>query len=245
MATPSSCRGRSGRPCKRARLVKTVLLFDLDGTLVNTDALHLAAFQSVFARYGVTLTSAQYVNEIMGFSDALIGARFLPHLPPAEREAAVDDKEAAYREMVGVLTPAAGALALLDLADALNIKCAVVTNAPRANARLVLNALGLGERLPIQIIGPELARAKPDPMPYLVALQETGGEAAHSIAFEDSLSGLAAAVGAGLTVVGITTALDEATLQRAGATIAVADFTDPRIVELIRRKMACSKGAGA
>ena len=42
----------------------------------------------------------------------------------------------------------------------------------------------------------------------------------------------------------MTTALDEAALKHAGATIAVADFTDPRIAELIRRKMACTKGAG-
>jgi len=128
----------------------------------------------------------------MGYSNSLIGAKFLPRLSPAEREAAVADKEAAYRDTVGALSPVAGALALLDFADTLGIKCAVVTNAPRANAELVLNALGLAERLPIQIIGPELARAKPDPMPYLADLQETGADAAHSIAFEDSLSGFRA-----------------------------------------------------
>ena len=225
--------------------MRTALLFDLDGTLVNTDALHLAAFQRVFARYGVTLTWAEYVEGIMGHSNDLIGARFLPGLPLAEREATLAEKEATYRDMVGAVAPVAGASALLDFADALDIKCAVVTNAPRANVDLLLNALGLAERLPIQIIGPELARAKPDPAPYLAALRETGADAAHSIAFEDSLSGLRAAVGAGLTVVGMTTALDEATLQRAGATIAVADFTDPRIVELIWRKMAYTKGGGA
>ena len=135
MATPSSCRGRSGRRCKRARLVKTVLLFDLDGTLVDTDALHLAAFQSVFARYGVDARPRRSTSsEIMGFSDALIGARFLPHLPPAEREAARRRQGGRLPRDGRRLTPAAGALALLDFADALNIKCAVVTNAPRANA---------------------------------------------------------------------------------------------------------------
>jgi HAD superfamily hydrolase (TIGR01509 family) len=225
--------------------VKTALLFDLDGTLVDTDVLHLAAFQGVFARYGVALNRAQYVAEAMGASNALIGARFLPHLSLAEREAALADKEAAYRDMVGALAPTAGALALLDLAEALGVKCAVVTNAPRANAGLLLAALGLSQRLRTIIIGPEQARAKPDPEPYLAALRETGADAAHSIAFEDSPSGLRAALGAGLTVVGMTTALDESALKRAGATIAVADFTDPRIAELIRDRLAYTKGAGA
>ena len=124
------------------------------------------------------------------------------------------------------------------MAEALGVKCAVVTNAPRANADLLLAAAGLSKRLRTLIIGPELARGKPDPLPYLTGLRETGARAAHSIAFEDSPSGLRAAVDAGLTVVGMTTALDETALKSAGATIAVADFTDPRIAELIRNRMA-------
>jgi len=223
--------------------VKTALLFDLDGTLVDTDALHLTAFQSVLASHGVALTKAQYVEKIMGSSNALIGEAFLPHLSPADQEAAIDAKEAAFRSMLGELQPAAGVAALLDFAEAEGLSCAVVTNAPRANATVVLEALGLTERLPMQIIGPELARPKPDPLPYLTGLERTGALAAHSVAFEDSLSGLRAALGAALAVVGLTTTLDEAALRRAGATIAVADFTDRRIFELIRARMIYTNGA--
>ena len=223
--------------------MKTALLFDLDGTLVDTDALHLTAFQSVLASHGVALTKAQYVEKIMGSSNALIGEAFLPHLSPADQEAAIDAKEAAFRSMLGELQPAAGVAALLDFAEAEGLSCAVVTNAPRANATVVLEALGLTERLPMQIIGPELARPKPDPLPYLTELERTGAVAAHSVAFEDSLSGLRAALGAGLAVVGLTTTLDEAALRRAGATIAVADFTNRRIFELIRARMIYTNGA--
>jgi beta-phosphoglucomutase-like phosphatase (HAD superfamily) len=73
---------------------------------------------------------------------------------------------------------------------------------------------------------------------------KTEAVATHSVAFEDSLSGLRAALGAGLAVVGMTTTLDAATLTRAGATIAVADFNDSRILELIRARMAYTTGAG-
>jgi HAD superfamily hydrolase (TIGR01509 family) len=225
-----------------AHPLKTALLFDLDGTLVDTDALHLTAFQSVLAAHGINLTKTEYVEKIMGSSNALIGAAFLPHLPPAEREAILATKEAAFRDMLGALEPASGVAALLDYAEAEGLRCAVVTNAPRANATVVLKALGLAGRLPIQIIGSELARAKPDPLPYLTALERTGAVASRSVAFEDSLSGLRAAVGAGLAVVGLTTTLDETTLLRAGATLAVADFTDRRIFELIRRKMSDTTG---
>ena len=219
----------------------TALLFDLDGTLADTDALHLTAFQKVFARHGVGLTRAQYIGGIMGNSNPRISAQFLPHLDEDARAAALEAKEALFRDALGALEPVAGVVALLDFAQAHGVPCAIVTNAPRANAVVMLEALGLTGRLPIRIIGHELARAKPDPLPYLTGLELTGADAAHSLAFEDSLSGLRAAVGAGLAVVGLTTTLDEAALLGAGATIAVADFTDPRIYELLARKMACSK----
>ena len=197
MATPNSYHGKSARRCKRGKPVKTALLFDLDGTLVDTDALHLTAFQAVLAKHGIALTKAQYVEKIMGSSNAMIGEAFLSHLTMAEREAAIDAKEQAFRDMLGQLQPVAGVAALLDYAEAQGIRCAVVTNAPRANATVVLKALGLAERLPVQIIGSELARSKPDPLPYLIGLEKTGAVAARSVAFEDSLSGLRAALGAG------------------------------------------------
>jgi beta-phosphoglucomutase-like phosphatase (HAD superfamily) len=89
----------------------------------------------------------------------MIGEAFLSHLTMAEREAAIDAKEQAFRDMLGQLQPVAGVAALLDYAAAQGIRCAVVTNAPRANATIVLKALGLAERLPMQIIGSELARS--------------------------------------------------------------------------------------
>ena len=135
-----------------------------------------------------------------------------------------------------MVEPIAGIDALLDFAAARGLRCAVVTNAPRANVEAVLDALGLAARLPLRVLGPELARAKPDPLPYQTALTRLGAEAGRSVAFEDSLSGLSAAKGAGLTVVGLTTTLAADKLIAAGAEIAVADFADPRILPLIEAR---------
>jgi HAD superfamily hydrolase (TIGR01509 family) len=212
------------------------LLFDLDGTLVDSDADHLIAFQKVFAPFGISLDRELYTRDIMGASNDMIGERFLPHLPRARRNEVLDAKEAAYREGLGALEPTAGAVELLDWADAQGLARAVVTNAPRLNAERVLAAIGLGARLPIVVIGGELARAKPDPLPYLTALERTGASAAASVAFEDSLSGVRAAVAAGIATVGITTGLPAARLVEAGALFGVADFADKRIYELIRAR---------
>ena len=113
------------------------------------------------------------------------------------------------------------------------MRCALVTNAPRANVEAELAAIGLAARLTEWVLGSELERAKPDPLPYLTALERLGAEAGRSLAFEDSLSGLSAALGAGLVVVGLTTTLPADTLLAAGAIFAVADFADPRLLPLI------------
>jgi HAD superfamily hydrolase (TIGR01509 family) len=214
----------------------TALLFDLDGTLVDSDGDHLVAFQKVFAPLGIPLDRPTYTAEIMGASNAMIGARFLAHLSAAEREAVLDAKEAIYREGLVALAPTPGVAELLTFAEAHGLPCAVVTNAPRANADVVLDAIGLAHRLPVVVIGGELARSKPDPLPYLTALKLTGASAATAVAFEDSVSGVRAAVAAGIAVVGITTGLSEQTLVAQGAAFGVADFHDPRIYELIERR---------
>jgi HAD superfamily hydrolase (TIGR01509 family) len=225
--------------------MRTALLFDLDGTLVDSDAEHLVAFQRAFAPHGIELDRLEYAANIMGASNAVIARRYLARLAPREQAATLDAKEAAYRDALGDLEPIPGAMALLDYADRRGLERAVVTNAPRANAEKVLSALGIAQRLPILVIGGELARSKPDPLPYLTALKLTGALAPHSVAFEDSLSGVRAAHAAGLAVIGMTTTLNSTTLIEAGATFAAQDFTDPRIVELIEARLHSGADKGA
>ncbi len=218
--------------------MKSALLFDLDGTLVDSDAEHLIAFQRVFAPHGVTLDRAEYNSRILGASNEMIGGKYLPHLPPEHRAEILDAKEAVYRSILSDIAPIAGIVELLDYADAHALARAVVTNAPRENAEVVLGALGLAARLPIVVIGGELPRAKPDPLPYLTGLELTGARAENSVAFEDSLSGARAAVAAGLAVVGLTTSLDADRLLDVGVSLAVDNFKDRRIYELIERRRA-------
>jgi HAD superfamily hydrolase (TIGR01509 family) len=237
---------RNGDASRSTRdFMKTALLFDLDGTLVDSDPEHLVAFQRIFAPHGIKLDRSEYAAKIMGASNEMIASRYLSHLSPVEQAATLDAKEADYRENLGALEPILGALALLDFADRRGLKRAVVTNAPRANAEKVLAALGIGPRLPVLVIGSELARSKPDPLPYLTALERTGAVADHSIAFEDSLSGVRAAAAARLAVVGMMTTLDSRTLIEAGATFAASNFTDPRIFELIETRLNSGAEAGA
>jgi len=213
------------------------LLFDLDGTLIDTDRVHLAAFNRMLSPYGKRIDEHYYSREIMGFPNPMIMAKLLPDHPEDVRMAEADRKEELFREMADEVEPMAGLLALLDWADAHGCPCGVVTNAPRANAELMLDAIGLAARFRTLVIGDEVARAKPDPLPYLTGLGRLGGSAERSVAFEDSRSGVTAASGAGLATVGIMTSLDEAALGAVGAVLSVRDFSDPRVAELVRARL--------
>lgn len=214
------------------------LLFDLDGTLADTDHLHLAAFNDVLAPYGVALDRESYARRVMGKANRDIARELVPHLPLTEAMPLLDRKEAAYRRQcqelaTGELVPIAGLCDLLDWAAARRISSAVVTNAPRANAELVLHALGIASRFQTLVIAGELAEMKPHPLPYLTALAELGADAARSVVFEDSPSGISAGSGAGMPVVGLMTTLSADALLGAGATLAVRDYRDPRLMDFL------------
>jgi HAD superfamily hydrolase (TIGR01509 family) len=212
------------------------LLFDLDGTLVETDHLHFEAFQSVLAPHGVTVDWETYRTRIIGKANPAIAAEFLPHVPVERHSEIMDSKEAAYRDLVGEIEEASGLTALLDWARRNGIAVGVVTNAPRANAELILRALRLEDRFDVVVIGPELERAKPHPLPYLTALEALGADAARSVAFEDSPSGAASAVAAKLGVVGLLTSVDAKHLLDVGASVTAADFNDPALLAFVHRR---------
>jgi len=212
------------------------LLFDLDGTMVDTDQLHIAAWNTVLARDGRQIGAAFYRASIMGFAADAVTAALFPDHSAVQRAAMADAKELAFRSQVGDLVPTAGLPTVLEWASALSLPMAVVTNAPRDNALLLLRGLGWATRFPVLVIGEELARGKPDPLPYLTAMQHLGVDARHALAFEDSLSGVRAAVAAGVETIGLTTALSRDALRDVGATDVVQDFTDPALLELLHRR---------
>jgi len=214
------------------------LLFDIDGTLADTDALHLEAFNHVFGPRGHVFDRARVAKELMGFSTASIGERFLPDEPPLRRAAIMAEKETVFRKLVaGNIKPVPGLLALLERADRAGIPTVAVTNAPRLNAEMLLTGLGIGQRFKAVMIGDELAHGKPHPMPYLEGLRAANATSASSLAFEDSRSGIASACAAGIVTVGIRTSLSHADLIEAGARTTAATFEDPALIELIAATM--------
>jgi phosphoglycolate phosphatase len=214
------------------------LLFDIDGTLADTDPLHLEAFNRTFAPFGHHFDKARFALELQGKANEAIAARFVPHLPPDEQNAIMASKEALFRDLAHTQIHAVpGLFALLDLADSHAIPMAAVTNAPRPNADLILNGLGIYNRFKVIVIGDELAHGKPHPLPYLEGLRLLGATAAHSMAFEDSRTGIASATAAGLATIGIRTSLAPADMQAAGAIISADGYNDPAVLAMINDRL--------
>ncbi len=215
---------------------RDTLLFDLDGTLTDTDALHYEAHRLLLQPFGKAVTLATYRSRIMGAANEAIMAWLFPDEPVARHRDLAEEKERLFRSLAGRMQPLAGLIDLLAWAEAREVKTAVVTNAPRANAEMMLTALGLADRFPVLVIADELARGKPDPLPYLTALDRLGAKAGSALAFEDSRSGVQAASAAGVETVGMLTGLDAATLRDNGAAAAIADFADPWLLAKLARE---------
>jgi beta-phosphoglucomutase len=215
--------------------MRDTLLFDLDGTLTDTDPLHFEAYTRLLGPHGKAVDHATYKARIMGNTNEAIMAWLFPEADAAARNALADRKEALFREIAGTsMVRARGLTELLEWAAALKLKTAVVTNAPRANAELMLGALGLRTRFDTLVIGDELPRGKPDPLPYARALEILDTAPAQAMAFEDSASGVRSAAGAGVDTVGLMTGLAKEQLTGAGAVGAVPDFADPWLIARLR-----------
>jgi len=214
------------------------LLFDIDGTLADTDALHLEAFNHVLGPRGHAFDHARFTRELQGFSNASISERFLAGEPPERRAAILGEKEATFRRLVaGQIRPLPGLMALLARADRAKVSMVAVTNAPRLNAEMLLAGLGIVHRFKAVIIGDELAHGKPHPMPYLEGLRAVSAAPKLSLAFEDSRSGVQSASAAGIATIGIRTSLSHDEMVAAGAVTTVKSFDDPELVRLVGTTM--------
>ena len=209
------------------------LLFDLDGTLSETDSVHHPTWADLLRPHGYDVDRAFYQEKISGRLNPDIVADLLPDLSEEEGRAMIEAKEADFRERAATLEPLPGLVGFIERARALGLRVALVTNAPRENVLAVLDALGLDEAFETVVLADEVGIGKPDPAPYLAALDALSVGAGEALAFEDSPSGIASSVGAGIPTVGVASTHDPGKLGRLGVALVIRDFADPGLEEFI------------
>jgi HAD superfamily hydrolase (TIGR01509 family) len=203
--------------------MRPALLFDLDGTLIETDDLHREVFADLMKPYGIDVTYEFYREKVHGRLNLDIFADILPDHP--DPQALSEEKEARFRAVLPQPTPAMpGAERLISEARVAGWGLAVVTNAPRLNAEAMLDAVQLRDAFEVIVIGEECAEGKPHPEPYLEAMRQLKVAPDHAIAFEDSPSGMRAAKASGAYAVGIRSQVEDAVLTAAGAAETHQDF---------------------
>ncbi|MCV3213213.1 HAD-IA family hydrolase [Plectonema radiosum NIES-515] len=211
----------------------TAILFDLDGTIVNTDPIHYIAWREMLKNYRIEIDENFYKSRISGRLNPAIIKDILPQLSPEDGVKLAEEKEALFREFAPDLQPLAGFSQLIEWTKIHQLKRALVTNAPRLNVEFMLEVLGIKEAFHTVVIAGEDIAGKPDPAPYQVALNNLGIQATDAIALEDSPSGIRSAIGAGIGTIGIASTHNGQVLQEIGAFMAIPDFTDLQLWTLL------------
>ncbi|WP_329245804.1 HAD-IA family hydrolase [Streptomyces sp. NBC_01478] len=181
-----------------AQLPLQAVLFDMDGTLVDTERLWWEAVEQVAGR---TLTDADQ-PEVLG-RPVEHTADWLATTTDASAAdlAAALHREFAARVRTGIV-PRPGALDLLDALARDGVPTALVTASPRAVADTVLDALG-ASRFAVSVTADDTGPTKPAPDPYLAACRALGVDPAACVAVEDTQTGVSSAEAAGCAVLAV------------------------------------------
>lgn len=214
------------------------VLFDIDGTLVNSDPLHFVVWRELLLEKGwdggKPLTKEFFVANLSGGHNPECVAELFPGISDEDNAAIADDKEARFRKLAVEegLPQNKGLPEFLAWLKENGIRKAAVTNAPKLNMIAMLKAIGLYDDFDTIVLGEECARAKPHPDPYLDAAKALGVSTDEVFAVEDSPSGIASAVAGNIPVIALTTGQTTERLQSCGPTHIVDDFF--QLAELVK-----------
>lgn len=182
------------------------ILFDHDGTLVDSEACHCDIWNRVLAPYGVTLSFAEFARDCIGkpveITTQLLVERYQIPLSVAEL-ATIKDTASDQFQIEEGFPALAGAMELLHEMWGKGLKIAIVSGAGRNSVMNTVARFGLADKLEAIVTAQDVLHNKPAPDGYLQALTKLGVAAQDAIAIEDSASGIASAKAAGLQCLAI------------------------------------------
>jgi len=213
------------------------VVFDFDGVLADTEGLHLAAFQDVFAERGWALERATYFERYLGYDDRDMLRLYLDDsgidVSPAEISAILIDRSRRFERRV-----AAGQVLFPTAVPAVRrlgayYKLGIASGSFRSEILGILNANALTPAFGTIVGCDDVERSKPAPDLYSAAVQRLGVEPRNSIAIEDSHWGITSAKAAGLRAIGITTSSTAHVLNQADIVVGSLDEITPEFVQKI------------
>jgi beta-phosphoglucomutase len=180
------------------------VLWDLDGTLIDSEQYHWLAWRDAMAAEGVALTHAQFLKTFGLRNDAII-PQWIPAAPTTEIDRIADAKEQLYRRLIreGGLVPLPGAAEWTARLAREGWRQAIASSAPRENIDAVLAVLDLGPVFQAVVSAEDVTFGKPDPQVFLTAAARLDSSPARCIVVEDAPAGIAAARRAGMASIGV------------------------------------------
>lgn len=218
-----------------------LVIFDLDGTLVDTAPDLLAALNHVLVEDGLPPVALDEVRHMMGHGAAALLAH--GHLAAGRKWQAQDNSHCVerlighYRQNIAVesrLFP--GAVEVLDNLERRGARCAICTNKPTHLARLLLTELGIAARF-AAIVGSDLGQPrKPDPRHLLHTIESVAHHAGPTVMIGDSLNDVEAARGCGIPCIAMRFGYLDRPIEELGAAAIVESYDRliDAIAELVR-----------
>lgn len=200
------------------------VIFDMDGVLVDSHAVHRKAWRLFLQMLGRDVPEPELDFILDGRKRADILRHFLGDCPDPDLEEFGRRKDCIFRQMHLEVTPVPGAVRLVRELHHGGTAVALATSASRSRARSTLLELGLLDCFSVIVAGEDVHLGKPDAAIYRLACDRIGFAPCHLLAVEDAVSGIRAALGAGLGCVGVASHEEPENLTAAGAVHVVRDF---------------------
>jgi beta-phosphoglucomutase len=182
------------------------VLFDMDGTLVDSESMHFVCWSKLLAPYHVSFNEDEFCQRFSGRPtvEAAIEIKKEYNLPVSAQDLA-DEKYRLFSQYVQTNLPPLMAFAEQTLKAVKNsgLKMALVTGSARSEAMPILKGLGFYELFDTVVTKDDVINPKPAGDAYLLALQQINTAAKDAIAIEDTFSGVSAAKNADVDVVAI------------------------------------------
>ena len=220
------------------------VLWDMDGTLVDTEPYWIAAEHEIVEEHGGTW-SDEFAHQLVG-NDLLVSATFIKDNSAVEWEPERIIDELLLRVIARVREHVPwrpGARELLEALRAQGVPSALVTMSWRSLADAVLDALPEGT-FAVVVTGDEVSHGKPHPEPYRAAARQLGVSPEDCVAIEDSPTGVRSAVAAGVPTLAVPHVVAVPELAGAVHLDTLAGLTPSRVAGLARQTRSASVVGG-
>ncbi len=213
------------------------IVFDFDGVIVDSEPLHLRAYQEVLEPLGVSLPREEYYARYLGYDDVgvftAVGESRGWSMDEEKVRTLIAEKTRVFDQMMAgadhLYPGAAECVARLSSVYPLGI----ASGALRHEIEMTLNGSGLARHFRFIVASGDTAASKPAPDPYARAAELHGRPPSACLAIEDSRWGIESAKTAGLWCIGITNTYPVSELLEADAIITSLDELTPELIERV------------